>query len=178
MRSGRIHAALDAARTEWIASRPPVIGLAAGPARRMSSPGLSPPRSPEFGGFPPEFAAFLFAQICEEKSGMPLSVVSALARFGVDPWREAARLAALPSKAAVDALAAMIARIADSQDPGTDTRKIAIRLIQLLPRPGSVPVPARAQLGARPTKYFGLALWQVCLIASLGAVIAYSIMML
>lgn len=141
----------------------------------MSAPDLSSPRSPEFGGFPPEFAAFLFAQICEEKSGMPLSVVSALARFGVDPWREAARLAGLPSKAAADALAMMIARISEGQEPGTDTRKIAARLVQLLPNPGIVPMPAAVEHGAPPKKYFGLALWQVCLIVVLVAVVAYSI---
>ena len=143
----------------------------------MSSPGLSAPSSPEFGGFPPEFAAFLFAQICEEKSGMPLSVVSALARFGVDPWREAARLAGLPSKAAVDALATMITRIVEGQEPGADTRKIAARLVQLLPKPGSVPTPAQIELGAPSKKYFGLALWQACLIGILVAVVVYSIAM-
>lgn len=143
----------------------------------MSSPGLSSPGSPEFGGFPPEFSAFLFAQICEEKSGMPLSVVSALARFGVDPWREAARLAGLPSKAAVEALAAMIARISEGQDLGTDTRKIAQGLIQLLPKPGAVSTPGRGDVGANPKRYFGLALWQVCLLAALGAIVAYSIAM-
>lgn len=144
----------------------------------MSTPGLSAPGSPEFGGFPPEFAAFLFAQIGEEQNGMPLSVVSALARFGVDPWREAARLAGLPSKAAVDALAAMIPRISAGQDPGTDTRKIAARLVQLLPKPGAAPTPAQAGLGVRPKKkYFGLVLWQVCLLAVLVAVVAYAIAM-
>jgi hypothetical protein len=143
----------------------------------MSSPGLSSPSSPEFGGFPPEFSAFLFAQICEERSGMPLSVVSALARFGVDPWREAARLAALPRKAAVDALVAMITRISEVQGPVMDTRKIAARLADLLPKPGSVSTPAQVELRASPKKYFGLALWQLWLIVILGAVVICSIAM-
>lgn len=145
----------------------------------MSSPGLSSPGSPEFGGFPLEFGDFLFAQICEERSGMPLSVVSALARFGVDPWREAARLAGLPKKAAVEALVAMISRISEVQGPATDTQKIASRLVELLPKPGSAPTPAPAlaQPRAWPKKYFGLALWQVCLIAGFVIIVAYSIVM-
>ena len=42
-----------------------------------------------------EFDAFLFAPIGEEKNGMLLSVVSALARLNIDPWQEAANLATL-----------------------------------------------------------------------------------
>ena len=41
------------------------------------------------------FDAFLFAPIDDEPGGMPLSVLSALARMNVDPWEEAARLATL-----------------------------------------------------------------------------------
>jgi hypothetical protein len=36
-----------------------------------------------------EFGAFLFASIGEESNGMALSVISALARLGIDPWQEA-----------------------------------------------------------------------------------------
>ena len=108
---------------------------------------------------------------------MPLSVVSALARFGVDPWREAARLAGLPRKAAVDALVAMMTRISEVQEPETDTRKIAARLVELLPKPGSAPAPARVELAARPKRYFGLAMWQLGLIVILGAVIICTIAM-
>ena len=32
---------------------------------------------------------FLFASIGDETNGMPLSVISALTRLGVDPWDEA-----------------------------------------------------------------------------------------
>ena len=42
-----------------------------------------------------EFDDFLFAPIGEERNGMPLSVVSALARSDLDPWQEAAQLARL-----------------------------------------------------------------------------------
>ena len=46
------------------------------------------------------FDDFLFAPIGEERNGMLLSVVSALARLNVDPWQEAANLAQLPRTSA------------------------------------------------------------------------------
>lgn len=45
----------------------------------------------------PEFDGFLYAQLGEERNGMPLSVLSALAQLQVDPWQKAARLARLPA---------------------------------------------------------------------------------
>ena len=51
---------------------------------------------------------FLFASVGDQQNGMPLNVVSALTRLGVDPWEEAARLSALPK-----ALAAEAARAGD-----------------------------------------------------------------
>jgi hypothetical protein len=45
-----------------------------------------------------EFNDFLFAPIGEEGNEMLLSVLSALARLGVDPWQEAARLSQLPKE--------------------------------------------------------------------------------
>jgi len=81
-----------------------------------------------------EFNAFLFAPIREDRNGMPLSVLSALARLDVDPWQEAAALARMPGETATQRLAAMIAALPDEPSalpaPGT----IAPRLIALLPR--------------------------------------------
>lgn len=54
---------------------------------------------------------FLYASVGDEQNGMPLSVISALTRLGVDPWDEAARLAAVPKALAAGALAPMIARL-------------------------------------------------------------------
>jgi hypothetical protein len=60
-----------------------------------------------------EFNEFLFAPIGEEKNGMLLSVLSALARLDVDPWREAAELAQLPRQTATQRLASLIAALPD-----------------------------------------------------------------
>jgi hypothetical protein len=90
-----------------------------------------------------EFDSFLFAPIGEEKNGMLLSVLSALARKDIDPWREAARLSRLPRAAATDSLCAMIAALpADVAHPA-DPRSIAERLIALLPVGGVGASPSR-----------------------------------
>jgi hypothetical protein len=81
----------------------------------------------------PDFDDFLFAPIGEDKNGMMLSVISALARLDVDPWEEAAKLAQLPETTAARRLASLIAalpgRPVTNLDPGT----IVPRLIALLP---------------------------------------------
>jgi len=81
--------------------------------------------------FPPlgvEFEPFLYAVLYEDANGNPLTMVSALARSGVDPWEEAARIAKLPKIAALDALAGMI-----PERRGADGAAIANRLFALLP---------------------------------------------
>ena len=74
-----------------------------------------------------EFEPFLFAIVCNEGNGMPLTTLSAIARSGADPWKEAARIANLPRAAALDVLARMI------PDGGADRAAIASRLFALLP---------------------------------------------
>ncbi len=76
---------------------------------------------------------FLFADIGIEGNGMPLSVMSALAREGLDPWQEAGRLARLPRATARDGLARLIAAMPASLWPLADATAIAARLVTLLP---------------------------------------------
>lgn len=81
--------------------------------------------------FPPlgqEYEPFLYAIVCNEGNGMPLTVVSAIARSGADPWKEAARIAKMPKIVALDALARMI-----PERSGADGVAIANRLFALLP---------------------------------------------
>jgi hypothetical protein len=81
-----------------------------------------------------EFNAFLFALVGEDRNGMPLSVVSVLARMHLDPWVEAAGLADLPAETAARKLAAWLDVLPDPtlKPANPDTR--AARLIALLPR--------------------------------------------
>jgi hypothetical protein len=84
----------------------------------------------------PEFDAFLFASVGEEVDGVPLSVLSALARLGLDPREEAARLARLTREAAVDQLAKMIARLYDQRWSASEVWRIASGLVERLPTIG------------------------------------------
>jgi hypothetical protein len=91
---------------------------------------------------------FLFADVGTEANGMTLSVLSTLARQGMDPWDEAGRLARQPKAKAVEGLARMIANLPSSLWPLPDATPIAARLVALLPTRGggggeaSSPAPA------------------------------------
>src|SRR3984885_625438 len=64
---------------------------------------------------------------------MTLSVISVLARQGLDPWRDAGRLAELPNEEATDSLARTIAGMPQSLWNVTDATVIARRLTGKLP---------------------------------------------
>ena len=76
---------------------------------------------------------FLFAPIGEEANNGTLTVLSALTRLELDPWEEAARLAALPEAAARDALARLIQRIPGELRSPAEAAAVAARLIASLP---------------------------------------------
>jgi hypothetical protein len=76
---------------------------------------------------------FLFANVGLEARGMTLSVISVLARQGLDPWQEAGRLADLPNAEATDSLARTIAGMPQSLWNITDATVIARRLTGMLP---------------------------------------------
>jgi hypothetical protein len=95
-------------------------------------------RAALFSDLASDFDDFLFAPIREDKSGMPLSVVSALARLDVDPWEEAARLAAMPGEAATQRLSALIASLPAEPTTAPESRTTAARLIALLPQRSAI----------------------------------------
>jgi len=81
-----------------------------------------------------EFDTFLFAPIGEDTNGMFLTVLSALARLGVDPWKEAADLARLSRAGAIQRLASLIEALPDRPSEYLNPRTTAARLIALLPQ--------------------------------------------
>ena len=122
-----------------------------------------------------EFDDFLFAPIGEDKNGMLLRVVSALARLDLDPWQEAANLAHLPTGTATERLAALISALPDVFTVHQDSAAIASRLIARLPcRPGSSSLAAKKSSGNRnPTEiqsqtFLYIAFLLVVLLGSLG----------
>jgi len=107
-------------------------------------------------GLGSQFDNFLFAPI-EERNGLPLSVVSLLARMDLDPWQEAASLAGLPAEAATQRLTTLLGLLPDPPMQQPDSRATAACLVQLLPRrphPNTGPVRAFTATGgathARP----------------------------
>jgi hypothetical protein len=81
-----------------------------------------------------EFAVFLRAPLWEEKTGGSLSLLSAFARLDLDPWQEAASLAALSREAAARQLALTLARLPVPQTQATFD-SICARSVGLLPAP-------------------------------------------
>ena len=100
---------------------------------------------PSNSDFEPRFNGFLFASVGEDRSGMPLSLLSTLARLDLDPWEEAARLAALPGEAAIERLSALISPHAAGSGAPADTTANAARLIALLPPKSSLGTIAQAR---------------------------------
>lgn len=92
--------------------------------------------------------AFLFAEIGTELNGSSLTLLSALARLGQDPWAEAAKWAKLPKAAMIDRLAQVLLQMPLSPQALVEARATASRLVLLLPSqsPRSVPptVPSKS----------------------------------
>ena len=77
---------------------------------------------------------FLFAEVGLEISGVPLTVLSVLARLGEDPWSQAQNWASLSKETVVDQLADCIRQMPMGPEAIRDARITAKRLILLLPR--------------------------------------------
>jgi hypothetical protein len=97
----------------------------------------------------PDLEKFLFATIGEETNGIPLSVVSAFVRLGVDPWEEAGRLSVLSRHEAAEQLARLIAETPGRSRPLAEAREVARPLAALLPNHDTAPRIA-SQIQIRP----------------------------
>ena len=85
--------------------------------------------------------AFLYAPIADDPNGMPLTMISALGRLGVDPWAEAADIHALSRESATEKVTSLLSAVPHGPSPGADTATLAARLVELLhskPRVGAV----------------------------------------
>ncbi len=95
---------------------------------------------------------FLFAPVCEEKNGMRLSVLSALARMNVDPREEATRLAAMPKAIAEKTLLSIFDAVSGRSWKSPEAAAIAARLIRLLPQPSEAATVAATTTAQGPRK--------------------------
>jgi hypothetical protein len=115
-----------------------------------------------------EFNDFLFALVGQENNGCDLTVLSALTRLGVDPWREASRLSALPKDMASQALAVTIGLLPQGDWSASEAWPTAVRLIDLLPKRG-VPkiLPAQSEPRWRAVMRAKPMLWWIAALAAL-----------
>jgi hypothetical protein len=77
--------------------------------------------------------AFLYADVGEDARGTSVTVLSMLARLGVDPWREASALARMPARDAQGRLCGLLARFADVPCLRPACADVASRLVARLP---------------------------------------------
>jgi hypothetical protein len=99
----------------------------------------------------PDLDGFLFAAVGDERDGIPLSMISALTRLGLDPWHEAGRLSSLSKREAIEQLARLIAELPGACRPLAEARQIAGELVERLPKPGTkCPAPSQIKRPWRP----------------------------
>ena len=91
------------------------------------------PGTEQYGQRGTPFDGFLYAALGEDRGGRTVSVLSALARLGLDPWDEAAELSDLPREGARSRLGQLLTRFSDVPALGRDQGAIIRRLVELLP---------------------------------------------
>jgi len=67
--------------------------------------------------------------------------------MNIDPWEEAARLAAMPRAVAAKVLASTLDKVSDRNWAPSEVEAIAARLVQLLPRRDGNARPAPIEIG-------------------------------
>jgi hypothetical protein len=82
---------------------------------------------------PPEFDRFLHASVGEDRNGYAVTVLSALARLGLDPWNETAELVTMRRNDARARLETLLARFQDVPSLASDHGRVARDLSHLLP---------------------------------------------
>lgn len=106
--------------------------------------------------FRPEFDNFLQAPVGADDRGVPLSVLSALARLNIDPWAEAASLARMSSSNAKLRIARLIEELPGYKWSPSDCKVIAERLIKLLPTSVSLAETGKAKTATEAWQSLGL----------------------
>jgi hypothetical protein len=144
---------------------------------RQSTAGATTLRG-SFCSLRPDLDKFLFAEVGDETEGMPLSVLSALTRLGLDPWEEADRLSSLRNREAVEQLARLIAELPGNSRPLAETRGIASGVVPMLPKHNfSATPPPQVQIRPRycrpaPTLPKLSQFWVACFVLAAAALVS------
>jgi hypothetical protein len=91
-----------------------------------------------------QYTAFLFEPLGDDRNGVPLALASILGRMNLDPWSEAASLAAMPAAVAAQKLATLIEAMPNNSWMGPESNTLAERLIRLLPARPAPSIPTAA----------------------------------
>ena len=91
-----------------------------------------------------DYDGFLYAFVGPDRNGSMVTVLSTLARLGLDPWKEASELAGLSEGAAMTRLDGLLARFSDVPELTGEHETIARKLISLLPAGAARHVPSQA----------------------------------
>ena len=97
-----------------------------------------------------DFHQFLYAFVGADRNGFMVTVLSTLARLGLDPWKEASELADLSEEAAGARLGVLLAESRDVPALSGENESITRTLIELLPTRTTRPV--RLQAGSSQAK--------------------------
>ena len=125
--------------------------------------------------FRPDLNKFLLAAVGEERNGIPLSMMSALAQLDLDPWEEAGRLSNLAKQEAIERLTGLILRLPSMRRPSSEAQQIAAELVDALPMHKSEAGPAQEIRRAPPRNIAsGKAFWFICVAV---AAIAFFLML-
>jgi len=127
-----------------------------------------------FGPAHPELEPFLLAEIGDDRTGMPLTVQSALARLDLDPQSEAIRIYEQSRDAAVRNLTDLIEALPEGSWTKLDARELAADLLTRLPhgrRRQAEPVAN----GPPPRTAPRMTILRLFICAALAALVTYGI---
>jgi len=110
-------------------------------------------------GLTTQFDAFLFAPLWEDPNGLQLSVLSVLARTNQDPWKEAARLAAMPRANAETSLVSSLRLAAVNGWDPTQASDLSARLVSLLPSAAATATVTPGAQGPHAQRVAYLLMW-------------------
>jgi hypothetical protein len=121
-------------------------------------------------GRDPAFGRFLGAAVGDDRNGASVTVLSMLARLGLDPWDEASVLTSMPEAPARSRLEALLDRFKDVPMEVSARSSLALGLLAFLPRRENA-----ARLSTKPAlspprfpRFGGTVYWIVAIVLFAG----------
>lgn len=113
-----------------------------------------------------DYDLFLQAEVGEDRTGAAVTVLSALARLGLEPWTEARELAQMGRDVAQVRLTTHLSAIKDIPALGGASSNVATKLVSLLPERSSRRSPIASRVEKRSVPGFPIYWILVALLAA------------